>query len=235
MKSMFICSVVCRCKMRVVYIQNRAPRDTFQQKHTENELSWEWERKKNPCTHKNGWKSNTKNICRMLWMLTRSLHGTLLWLMGELNKQQLNIFLFGHRLLHFVSSLFQMCRWLLFFLSFFLFWSTLNSTLLPVLGSLISHRLSNCRRFYGVSRFDVTTLFFTHFIIEQIKLVEKIVNAINWHRILDAFEFRHLSHCLAIFAWFDPMLIHSQWLHNVCDMWMLCVCLATFSGQMASL
>lgn len=133
-------------------------------------------------------------------MLTRSLHGTLLWLMGELNKQQLNIFLFGHRLLHFVSSLFQMCRWLLFFFSFFLFWSTLNSTLLPVLGSLISHRLSNCRRFYGVSRFDVTTLFFTHFIIEQIKLVEKIVNAINWHRILDAFEFRHLSHCLAIFA-----------------------------------
>lgn len=46
MKSMFICSVVCRCKMRIVYIQNRAPRDTFQQKHTENELSWEWERKK---------------------------------------------------------------------------------------------------------------------------------------------------------------------------------------------
>ena len=39
-----------------------------------------------------------------------ALHGTLSWLMGELNKQQLNIFLFGHRLLHFVSSLFQMSR-----------------------------------------------------------------------------------------------------------------------------
>lgn len=75
----------------------------------------------------------------------RALHGTLSWLMGELNKQQLNIFLFGHRLLHFVSSLFQMSlAFLLFFRSRFRFTSV---SLTHSHSSLISHRSSNCRWF----------------------------------------------------------------------------------------
>lgn len=118
-----------------------------------------------------------------------SLHGTLSWLMGELNKQQLNIFLFGHRLLHFVSSLFEMFR------SFSL---PLSSQFSFLFGSLIPHLASNCRWFYGMSRFDVASFCYTFY--NWTNKVEKKVNAINWHRILDTL-------CSAIYLIVSPFLL----------------------------